>query len=64
VFERFYRSTEARGRPGSGLGLAIVKHAAELHGGLVYAGNSPVGGAQFTLWLPHADAQVRRTPGS
>jgi two-component system sensor histidine kinase MprB len=64
VFERFYRSTEARSRPGSGLGLAIVKHAAELHGGLVYAGNSPVGGAQFTLWLPHADAQVRRTPGS
>jgi two-component system sensor histidine kinase MprB len=62
VFERFYRSTEARSRPGSGLGLAIVKHAAELHGGLAYAGNSPAGGAQFTLWLPHADAQVRRNP--
>ncbi len=62
VFERFYRSTEARSRPGSGLGLAIVKHAAEQHGGLVYAGNAPHGGAQFTLWLPHAEAQVRRTP--
>ncbi len=64
VFERFYRSTEARSRPGSGLGLAIVKHAAELHGGLVYASNSPAGGGQFTLWLPHADAQVRRNPAS
>jgi len=62
VFERFYRSTEARSRPGSGLGLAIVKHAADQHGGLVYAGNAPHGGAQFTLWLPHAEAQVRRTP--
>jgi two-component system sensor histidine kinase MprB len=62
VFERFYRSTEARSRPGSGLGLAIVKHAAEQHGGLVYAGNAPHGGAQFTLWLPHAESQVRRTP--
>jgi two-component system sensor histidine kinase MprB len=62
VFERFYRSTEARSRPGSGLGLAIVKHAAEQHGGLVYAGNATHGGAQFTLWLPHAQAQVRRTP--
>lgn len=59
VFERFYRSTEARGRPGSGLGLAIVKHAADQHGGLVYAGNAQHGGAQFTLWLPHAEARVR-----
>lgn len=56
VFERFYRSTEARGRAGSGLGLAIVKHAAEQHGGMIYAGNAPTGGAQFTLWLPHANS--------
>jgi len=54
VFERFYRSSEARSRPGSGLGLAIVKHAAEQHGGMIYARNAPTGGAQFTLWLPHA----------
>ncbi|MDX6280699.1 MAG: two-component system, OmpR family, sensor histidine kinase MprB [Kribbellaceae bacterium] len=59
VFERFYRSSEARSRPGSGLGLAIVKHAAEQHGGMIYARNAPDAGAQFTLWLPHAATQSR-----
>lgn len=59
VFERFYRSSEARSRPGSGLGLAIVKHAAEQHGGMIYARNAPSAGAQFTLWLPHAATQSR-----
>ncbi|GAA3081346.1 two-component system sensor histidine kinase MprB [Kribbella aluminosa] len=59
VFDRFYRSSEARSRPGSGLGLAIVKHAAELHGGMIYARNAPGAGAQFTLWLPHAATQTR-----
>jgi two-component system sensor histidine kinase MprB len=60
VFERFYRSSEARSRPGSGLGLAIVKHAAEQHGGMVYARNAPPAGAEFTLWLPHAATQSRQ----
>ncbi|HZX02593.1 HAMP domain-containing sensor histidine kinase [Kribbella sp.] len=59
VFDRFYRSSEARSRPGSGLGLAIVKHAAEQHGGMIYARNAPGAGAQFTLWLPHAATQTR-----
>jgi two-component system sensor histidine kinase MprB len=45
VFERFYRSDEARGMPGSGLGLAIVRQAAEAHGGSVEAANAPDGGA-------------------
>jgi two-component system sensor histidine kinase MprB len=45
VFERFYRSREARGMSGSGLGLAIVRQAAEAHGGWVEAGNAPDGGA-------------------
>ncbi|WP_309114930.1 HAMP domain-containing sensor histidine kinase [Saccharothrix sp.] len=52
VFERFYRSSEARTLPGSGLGLAIVKQAAERHGGAAYAGRAPEGGALFTLRLP------------
>ncbi|MDT7728628.1 MAG: two-component system, OmpR family, sensor histidine kinase MprB [Actinomycetota bacterium] len=52
VFDRFYRSTEARTLPGSGLGLAIVKHAAERHGGAVYAARAPEGGALLTLRLP------------
>jgi two-component system sensor histidine kinase MprB len=37
VFDRFYRSTQARSMPGSGLGLAIVRHVVETHGGRVAA---------------------------
>ena len=52
VFERFYRSRDARGTPGSGLGLAIVKHVAEAHGGTAEAENAPGGGALVRLRLP------------
>ena len=52
VFERFYRSPEARTMPGSGLGLAIVRQAAENHGGRVAAARAPAGGALLGLWLP------------
>ncbi|WP_158895119.1 sensor histidine kinase [Amycolatopsis anabasis] len=54
VFDRFYRSSEARTLPGSGLGLAIVKQAAERHGGAAYAGRAPGGGALMTIRLPGA----------
>ncbi|MFD9895169.1 sensor histidine kinase [Amycolatopsis sp. NPDC059027] len=54
VFDRFYRSSEARTLPGSGLGLAIVKHSAERHGGTVYASRAPEGGALLTIRLPGA----------
>ncbi|WP_086820148.1 HAMP domain-containing sensor histidine kinase [Allokutzneria sp. NRRL B-24872] len=52
VFERFYRSSEARTLPGSGLGLAIVKQVAERHGGTATAGHAPEGGALMSIWLP------------
>lgn len=52
VFDRFYRSSEARTLPGSGLGLAIVKQAAERHGGTAYANNKPEGGALMAIRLP------------
>jgi two-component system sensor histidine kinase MprB len=52
VFDRFYRSAEARTLPGSGLGLAIVKHAADRHGGAVHAARAREGGALLTLRLP------------
>ena len=52
VFDRFYRSTDARSMPGSGLGLAIVRQAAERHGGSVFAGRAPAGGALLVLDLP------------
>lgn len=52
VFERFYRSREARMLPGSGLGLAIVAEAADRHGGTVTARRAPSGGALMTLSIP------------
>jgi two-component system sensor histidine kinase MprB len=52
VFDRFYRSSEARTLPGSGLGLSIVKQAVERNGGTVYAGRAPEGGALMTIRLP------------
>jgi two-component system sensor histidine kinase MprB len=45
VFDRFYRADNARGLPGSGLGLAIVRDVAQAHGGEVFAGPRPGGGA-------------------
>ncbi len=57
VFERFYRSSEARGRPGSGLGLAIVRTTAERHGGRVDADRAPSGGARLTLRIPAASSE-------
>jgi two-component system sensor histidine kinase MprB len=49
VFERFYRSADARRMSGSGLGLAIVKQAAEAHGGYAVVSNAPDGGAIVTV---------------
>ncbi len=54
VFDRFYRSTEARTLPGSGLGLAIVKRAADQHGGSVNVTSTPGEGATFAFRVPLA----------
>ena len=39
VFERFYRSDDARKLPGSGLGLSIVRQTARNHGGDAFVQN-------------------------
>lgn len=52
VFERFYRSADARAGEGSGLGLAIVRQAVEANGGEVFARNHPDGGAEVGFRLP------------
>ena len=52
LFDRFYRSARARGRPGSGLGLAIVRQVAETHGGAASVELAEGGGARFRLLLP------------
>ena len=41
VFDRFYRSADARSMPGSGLGLAIVREVADAHDGTVSADEAP-----------------------
>jgi two-component system sensor histidine kinase MprB len=62
VFERFYRSSESRTMPGSGLGLSIVHQVAVRHGGTVTAGDGPLGGARFTLTLPHEPDRADHAP--
>jgi two-component system sensor histidine kinase MprB len=52
LFDRFYRSARARGRPGSGLGLAIVRQVAETHGGKASVERARGGGARFRIDLP------------
>jgi two-component system sensor histidine kinase MprB len=52
VFDRFYRSAEARTLPGSGLGLAIVRHAVERHSGTVSAARAPEGGTLMVAQFP------------
>jgi len=52
IFERFYRSIDARTAPGSGLGLAIVADAVNRHKGKVFAANAPDGGAIVGFDLP------------
>ncbi|PZP32538.1 MAG: PAS domain-containing sensor histidine kinase [Roseateles depolymerans] len=50
VFEPFF-TTKPVGK-GTGLGLSISYGLVEQHGGRLRAGNGPVGGALFELWLP------------
>jgi signal transduction histidine kinase len=54
IFERFWQGSEdsARAFGGRGLGLAIVKEFVELHNGSITVGDSPEGGALFTVTLP------------
>jgi len=52
IFDRFYRSTSARGMPGSGLGLAIVRQVAHAHGGDVTAEHAEGGGTLMRFRVP------------
>ncbi len=64
VFDRFYRSADARSMPGSGLGLSIVRQVAERHSGTVHAGSAPGGGARLSLTLPgHPEPDPDPDPG-
>ncbi len=53
IFEKFMQSTKTQtGAGGTGLGLAISQEIIEAHGGKIFAENSSIKGAIFTLILP------------
>lgn len=58
VFERFYRTDDARQRDrgGSGLGLAITRELVRLHGGRVWVESAPGQGSRFMIELPGTGA--------
>ena len=60
VFQRFGRLDEGRSADagGAGLGRAIVASVARAHGGDVSVEAGPLGGARFSVWIPHHDPAV------
>jgi signal transduction histidine kinase len=53
VFDRFHRGDPSRGRSsgGSGLGLPICRSIVAAHGGEIWIGDSPLGGARVAVRL-------------
>jgi signal transduction histidine kinase len=51
IFDRFYRTEEARSVRGTGLGLAIARQIADAHGGTLTVHSAPGAGSTFVLEL-------------
>ncbi|MEA2573216.1 MAG: two-component system, OmpR family, sensor kinase [Chloroflexia bacterium] len=68
IFERFYRTQEARksAHHGSGLGLAIARSITEGHGGRIEVFSRVGEGTTFRLWLrkPPTQPAVERQPST
>jgi two-component system sensor histidine kinase KdpD len=57
IFERFYRTPEARQGPvGTGLGLSIAKRIIDAHHGRIWVESGPKEGTVFNIVLPAAPA--------
>ncbi len=57
IFDRFARGAQGRHLAGAGLGLALVQEHVRLMHGTVKVGDSPDGGARFTVELREAEAE-------
>ena len=66
VFDRFYtvERSRARAKAGTGLGLAIARQIVEAHGGRIWAGRSPEGGALLSFALPPVGRSGRAVTGT
>ncbi len=65
IFERFRTLDDSRTHSGSGagLGLSIVANIVAAHHGTVTVGDSPSGGARFTVGLPASMSEIPDDPG-